>query len=132
MLGEFFGWLVVVSETLALDGMVFRPSHYHLAAVSRRHMRFIDPKAEAFMRALETVLSGMPLDQASRAVEEGLVLRTETGAAVRWEAWPMVLPATERLRALTAGPAYETAVRDASRGLDLCLATTATESTVDS
>jgi len=129
MLGEFFGWLVVVSETLALDGMLFRPSHYHLAAVSRRHMRFIDPKAEALMRALEAALSGVPLDLASRAVEEGRVLRAASGEAVRWEAWPMVLPATERLRALTEGAAYESAVREASGALDLRLTT---KQTVDS
>jgi acetoin utilization deacetylase AcuC-like enzyme len=129
MLGEFFGWLVVVSETLALDGMLFRPSHYHLASVSRRHMRFIDPKAEALMRALEAALSGVPLDLASRAVEEGRVLRAASGEAVRWEAWPMVLPATERLRALTEGAAYESAVREASGALDLRLTT---KQTVDS
>ena len=121
MLGEFFGWLIVVSETLALDGMLFRPSHFHLAALSRRHARFIDPKAEALMRALQDALSGMPLDLASRAVEEGRVFNAASGSPVRWEAWPMALSATERLRALTEGDAYEAAVREASRNLDLRL-----------
>ena len=121
MLGEFFGWLVVLSETLALDGMLFRPSHYHLAAMSRKHVRFVDPTAEALMRSLESLLSGVPLDQASHAVEEGRIVYAATGEAVRWEAWPMVLPATQRLRARTEGEAYEIAVREAQRGLDLRL-----------
>jgi len=121
MLGEFFGWLVVVSETLALDGLLFRPSHYHLAAVSRRHMRFLDPRAEALMRALDAVLAGIPLDEASRAVEEGRVVHSATGEPVRWEAPVTVLPATERLRVRTEGAAYESAVLDASRGLELRL-----------
>ncbi len=121
MLGELFGWLVVVSETLALDGLLFRPSHYHLAAVSRRHMRFLDPAAEAVMRALEGALAGLPLDEASRAVEEGRVVRAATGEPVRWTAPATVLPASERLRALTGGAAYEAAVRAAGRDLDLRL-----------
>jgi len=125
MLGEFFGWLVVVSETLSLDGMLFRPSHFHLAALSRRHMRFLDPAAEALMRALERVLAGMPLDQASRAVEDGRVVRADTGQSVAWEAWPMVMAATERLRARTEGEAYEAAVREAARALRLRLASEA-------
>ncbi|MBZ5587142.1 MAG: histone deacetylase [Acidobacteriia bacterium] len=121
MLGEFFGWLVVLSETLALDGMLFRPSHYHLAAVSRRHMRFLDPAAEALMRSLEDVLSGMPLDQASRAVEEGHIVNAASGETVRWAASPMVLPATQRLRARTEGEDVEAAIREARRRLDLRL-----------
>ncbi len=126
MLGEFFGWLVVLSETLSLDGMIFRPSHYHLAVVARNHVRFVDPAAEALLRSLETLLSGVPLEEASRAVAEGRILNRATGEAVRWEAWPMVLPASRRLRDRTEGDEYELAVTEACRRLDLSVTTKAT------
>ena len=121
MLGEFFGWLVVLSETLALDGMIFRPSHYHLAAVARSYVRFVEPRAEALLRALGKLLAGVPLEAASRAVDEGRVVDRTTGEAVRWEAWPMVLPASRRLRERTEGEAYDAAVNEAHRALDLHL-----------
>ena len=61
------------------------------------------------MRALERVLAETPLEDASRAVEEGQCVDVATGEPVRWEGWPMVLPATARLRARTEGEAYEEA-----------------------
>jgi hypothetical protein len=126
MLGEFFGWLVVLSETLALDGMIFRPSHYHLAAVARSYVRFVDPAAAGLLRALEELLSGVPLEDASRAVEEGRVVDRTTGQAVRWEAWPMVLAASQRLKERTEGEAYEAAAAEAFRRLHLRLTTKST------
>ena len=119
MLREIFGWLVVVSETLALDGIVFRPSHYHVAALSHRYTRFLDPAAEALMRALERVLAEVPLEPASRAVEEGRVVRATTGEPVRWEGWMLALAATDRLRARTEGETYEAAVSAAAADLRL-------------
>ncbi|MDD5564468.1 MAG: histone deacetylase [Thermoanaerobaculaceae bacterium] len=119
MLREIFGWLVVVSETLALDGIVFRPSHYHVAALSHRYTRFLDPAAEALMRALERVLAEVPLEPASRAVEEGRVVRATTGEPVRWEGWMLALAATDRLRVRTEGETYEAAVSAAATDLRL-------------
>jgi hypothetical protein len=67
------------------------------------------------------VLQGMPLEAASRAVDEGMVLNAATGEPVRWEGWPMVLPTTERLRERTGGAAYEAAVTAARAQLGLVL-----------
>ena len=119
MLREIFGWLVVVSETLALDGIVFRPSHYHVAALSHRYTRFLDPRAEGLMRALERALAGVALEPASRAVAEGRVVDAATGEPVRWEGWTLALAATDRLRALVEGEAYEAAVAAATPALRL-------------
>ncbi|HQT94156.1 MAG: hypothetical protein B7Z61_02970 [Acidobacteria bacterium 37-71-11] len=121
MLREVFGLLVVVSETLALDGIVFRPSHYHVAALSHRYTRFLDPAAEALMRALDRVLAETPLELASRAVEEGHMVRVATGEPVRWEGWTLALAATDRLRAHIEGDTYEEAVRAAAPDLSLVL-----------
>jgi len=114
MLQEFFGWLVVITETLSLDGIVFHPNHYHVAMLSRRLTRFLDPAAEALFRALGDVLRGMPLEAASRAVDDGRVIDSGTGQPVRWQGWPVVLATTARLREHTEGPEYEAAV-DAAR-----------------
>ena len=110
MLREIFGWLVVVSETLSLDGVVFRPSHYHVAAISRGYTRFLDPRAEALMRGFEAVVAGLSLEAASRAVEDGRVVSSASGQPVRWEGWTLLLPTSDRLRAGTEGEAYEAAV----------------------
>jgi acetoin utilization deacetylase AcuC-like enzyme len=121
MLPEFFGWLVVLAETLSLDGVLFHPNHYHVAALSRRHARFLAPETEALFRELQSLLAGMPLGEASRAVDEGRVLDAESGQPLRWEGWSMVLPTTVRLRERTEGAAYEAAVDAARAGLRLAL-----------
>jgi hypothetical protein len=122
MLREFFGWLVVLSETLSLDGVLFHPNHYHVAALSRRHARFLDPRAEALFRALQSLLEGMQLEEASRHVDEGRVLDATNGKPVKWEGWSMVLPTTARLRERTEGEAYERAVLAARAEIELTLA----------
>jgi hypothetical protein len=121
MLPEFFGWLVVLSESLSLDGVLFHPNHYHVAALTRRHARFLQPGAEALLRALQSLLGGMRLDEASRAVEGGGVMDASTGKALTWEGWPMVLPTSARLRERTEGQAYEEAVLAAGASLQLAL-----------
>ena len=121
MLQEFFGWLVVIAEALSLDGVLFYPNHYHVAALSRRLTRFLDPKIEGLFRALASLLRGLPLDAASRAVDEGRVMDASAGEPVRWQGSPMVLPTTERLRERTEGAPYEAAVAAACARLDLVL-----------
>ena len=119
MLREFFGWLVVLAETLSLDGLLFRPNHYHIAGVSRRYGRFLDPSAEALVREIEELFKGKSLGEASRAVDGGRVVNAKTGEPVRWQGWPMVLPVTARLRERTEGEPYEHAVRNARAGVEL-------------
>jgi len=109
----------VLSETLSLDGVLFHPNHYHVAAVSHRHARFLEPHAEALFRALQLLLSGWPLQDASRAVDEGRVFDARSGKPVRWEGWGMVLPTTVRLRERTEGAAYEEAVDAAHAEIQL-------------
>ena len=121
MLGEFFGWLVVLSETLSLDGILFHPNHYHVAALARRYARFLEPEAEALMRAIQELLVGVPLNEASRAVEDGRVLDARTREPLRWRGRPMVLPAIGRVRQLTEGETYERAVLAARAEIELTL-----------
>ncbi len=122
MLGEFFGWLVVLSETLALDGILFHPNHYHVAALARRYAHFLEPEAEALMRAIQELLVGVPLNEASRAVEDGRVLDARTRESLHWQGRPMVLLAIGRLRQLTEGEAHERRVLAARAEIQLTLA----------
>jgi acetoin utilization deacetylase AcuC-like enzyme len=110
MLRDVFGWLVVLCESLSLDGISVRPSHVHIAMQSRKHMRFLEPADEAFYRVLAKALEGLPLAEKSRAVEEGRVRWSATGEEVQWRGLPMVLPVSPRLREMVEGDAYETAV----------------------
>lgn len=107
MLKDVFGWLVVLCERLGLDGVYYTPSSYHVAAQSRRLVRFLDPAHEARFRALEAAVRGLPLAEASRSLSEGRVVDTASGEPVRWEGWPMVMPVSERLRARVEGGGSE-------------------------
>jgi acetoin utilization deacetylase AcuC-like enzyme len=113
LLPEFFAWLVVVCEMLSLDGVAFRASHYHIAALARRHARFLEPRHEVLFRRLEQVCTGLSLAEASRAVGAGRAVIEPDGEVLLWDGWPMVLPASERLREIVEGDAYVNAVEKA-------------------
>jgi acetoin utilization deacetylase AcuC-like enzyme len=121
LLGEFFGWLVVLCETLSLDGIYLRPNHYHVAVVSRRFARFIEPEAEALVRAIEAATQALPLHEAAQALEASRIVYADSGEPVHWEAWPMVVPAGAKLAERTSGETYERAVADAESRITLRL-----------
>ncbi len=121
MLKELFGWLVVVCERLGLDGIYYAPSSFHVAAQSRKLVRFVDPGHEARFRVLERVLEGLPLAEASRAVSEGRVVEAATGDPLKWEGWPMVLPVSDRLKSKLLGDGSEREVAQAPPSPDLRL-----------
>ncbi len=109
LLKEIFGFLVMLCEMLELDGIHFVPSSYHVAAQSRRVVRFLRPRDEALFRALERALDGLHLAAASRAVDEGRVRRAD-GSVFQWQGLPMVLPVSARLEERVSGPDYDAAV----------------------
>jgi len=121
LLRDLMSWLVVVCETHRLDGIYFVSAHYHVAMQSRRLVRPIDPADEARLRRLAEVLGELPLPEATRAVERGLVVDAD-GQPVAWRPIAAVLPVSERLRALVSGPAYEEAVARESASLSSRLA----------
>lgn len=121
MLKEVLGWLMVVAEMLNLDGICHSPSSYHVAAQSRRMVRFVHPEHEARFRAYQEALEGVPLAEASRAVDEGRVVDAGTGAPVRWEGVPVVIPVSKRLEEMVFGDAYEAEVAATLETLDFRL-----------
>ena len=122
MLREFFGLLVILCEALELDGLIFNPATYHVAALSAPMISFLKPEGEATLRALQDALRGLGLDEASQAVSELRVVDADSGAPVPWQPCPMVLPVSERLRELVSGDDYEAAVRAARASLRYRLA----------
>ena len=113
LLHEFSAWLVVMCEILKLDGIVFHPSHYHVAAVSRRIARFLLPEHEARFRVLQDLVSPLPLAEATLAVHSSRVLDVDTGTPLEWHAHSMVVPVSERFRAMVLGSPFEEAVANA-------------------
>lgn len=107
LLKEVFGWLVVLCEMLKLDGIYFSPSSYHVAAQSRRLVRFLRPEHEARFRAYQAALDGVSLASASRLVADGAVHHAESDEVVQWEGFPMVLPVSERLEQTVFSEEYE-------------------------
>jgi hypothetical protein len=77
---------------------------------SRRLVRPLHPGDEARLRATAAALEGVPLAEATAAVEEGRIVEGEAGRAVEWRPVATVLPVSERLLALVGGPEYEAAV----------------------
>ncbi len=122
MLKEVFGWLVMVAEVLELDGIGYVPSNYHVAAQSRRLVAFIEPKHEAWMRALEELFKDIPLAEASRIVAEGGVIIEATGEPLIWKGYGMVLPVSDRLKARVSGEAYDREVAEVLERAKLRLA----------
>jgi len=112
MLKDVLGFLVTLGEILKIDGIHYVPSTFHVAAQSRRFVRFLHPEDEARFRALEELLGDFPLAVASKMVVEGKVL-DEHGKPISWEGAPMVLPASEALQARVSGPEYDEKVREA-------------------
>lgn len=106
LLKDTLGWLVVVCESLGLDGVHFVAAHYHIAMQGRRLVRFLLPEDEARASALQAALAGLSLAEAARALEEGRVLGDADGLPVAWQPAPMVLPVSERLQRLVSGDAY--------------------------
>lgn len=109
MLREIVGWLVVLAESLQLDGVAFTPAHYYMAALGRRHLQFARPEEAAIFDALRDAVAGLDFAAATRAIEESKVIDERTGTPVTWHAPLMVLPLTEKLRARTGGAEWEKA-----------------------
>jgi hypothetical protein len=104
VLADLIAWLVTLCGELGLEGMGFRSSHFHIAALARRHLAFLrEGDEERFHRILRET-EGLPLGEVAAAVEAGRVVDPNTGEPLRWVDVPMVVPVGDRLRHRLAGP----------------------------
>jgi hypothetical protein len=97
------------------------PAYYHTACQGRKYLRFLNPEDEAFMRALEAALAGIPLPEATHAVEQKRIVNRRTGTFVAWRSMPMAFPVTDRLKERISSPVFERQVAEAAAELELGL-----------
>jgi len=113
--------LVVVCERRDLDGLVFTPTHYHLARLAGPLGFFADPVLQARMLALQHAARNLRLGEAGRAVENGLIMDKKTGEPAGWVPSPMIIPVAQSLRDYFVSRDYESAVAAARRDFDFRL-----------
>ncbi len=118
LVADIISLLILLSDQLQLDGIVFVPSHYHLALKGRRFLKFVDAENEGWFRALQAALRGRPLAEATRVVEARAVVDARTGEAVEWRPMQMVIPISERLHDLVEEPSYEATAEAVARELE--------------
>ena len=99
LLYEVFGWLVLLCEHHRLDGVYFTAAHFHIAAQARRLARCPTPDTLARFDAFESALSALSLSSAARAILEDRLVNDTTGEPVSWMPLPIVVSASDRLRA---------------------------------
>ena len=121
LLREIVALLVVVCERLGLDGIVFVPAHYYMAALGRRHLRFVHTADAAVFEAMKDAVSGLDLAAATHAIEDGQLVDASTGAAVRWHTPSMILPLSERMKRRFDAVATEAAFVEARAALSYAL-----------
>ncbi len=97
MLNDVVAMLQVACERLHLDGLVFVPSEFHVAAYGHGYLTFLEADARASFAALLRLFRETPLPEATRAVAEGRVVDAETGEVFHWRPSPMVLPVSDKL-----------------------------------
>jgi len=103
LLAEIVALMVVMCERIGLDGIMFVPAHYYMAALGRRHLMFMNTEDARFYAAISRAVSGLALAEATSAIENGSVVNSVDGAVVKWHTPLMVLPINEELRdSLTA------------------------------
>lgn len=122
LLGEVASLLILICDRLRLDGLIFVPSHFHLAVKGKKYLRFVDPVDEAWFRAVYEAVEDLSLAEASTAIAEGRVVDLAPGKVTHWHPMSMVLPISDRLHDLVEGEAYESAVTRAAEGLSFELA----------
>jgi hypothetical protein len=121
LLNDVMALLILVCDELRLDGILFVPSHYHLAATGKKYLRSLQPEDEAWFRALEEATGGLPLGKASQAIDDGRLTDTATGQTAKWRPTTMVLPISDRLHDLVEGEEFEERVEAAGKNLQLTL-----------
>ncbi len=98
MLREVIALLVLACERVGLDGLVFVPAHFHIAAQSNRYVRFLSPAAAERFQAMREALAGLPLMEATHAVEQGCLVDVASGETVAWQPEPMVYPVSAAMQ----------------------------------
>ena len=107
--------LIVLCERLELDGLVFTPSHFHLASLARPLARHRDPELEGRFQAIQRTVAGLPLREAAEAVENGRVSEVRPEKPLRWKPHQLIIPVSGKCKAFFDSPDYR---KEVARALD--------------
>jgi acetoin utilization deacetylase AcuC-like enzyme len=110
LLREIVALLLVVCEQLGLDGIMFVPAYYYMAALGRRHLRFVKVDDAAVFQSMREAVAELDLAAATKAIEDGRVVDKTTGQPVAWHTPPMILPVSQRLHRRFDGADFEAAL----------------------
>ena len=124
MLREVIGWLQVICNELHLDGILFVPAHFYMAALGRRYLHFLKPEDAAVFDAFQDAVTGLDLAEATWAIDTGRVVCESGCEPVDWHRPLMVLFAKPRLQDQFNGVRYEEARRRARDSLRYSLSST--------
>ncbi len=113
--------LIVACERMDLDGLVFTPTHFHLARMVQPLASFVDPIHQARLASLLHTVRNLRLIEAARAVEKGEILDGITGETALWIPAPMVIPVAPYLKDYYGSAEYEAAVAVARDDFDFRL-----------
>ncbi|HET7825452.1 MAG TPA: histone deacetylase [Anaeromyxobacter sp.] len=75
--------LARIAVRLGLAGVAFRPAHYHVAYAARHEFSFVAAPRQGRFEALVRALAGLPLLEATVAIDEGRIRMD--GAPYAWE-----------------------------------------------
>ncbi len=113
LLRETTAVFIVLAERLDLDGLIFTPSHYHLAAMARPLGWCPDPEGEGRHRAVASLLEGMRPREATQVLESGGVWDDASGEVFRWRPNQVIIPVSRRMKEYFASAQFEEQVRAA-------------------
>jgi acetoin utilization deacetylase AcuC-like enzyme len=98
--------LIVAAERMGLDGLVFTPTHFHLASIAWPQGFFADPVMQARFIAMNEAVADLRMGEAARVLERGQVFDREKKEPAQWAPAPMVIPVGDRLKVHFAGEDY--------------------------
>jgi acetoin utilization deacetylase AcuC-like enzyme len=87
-LADVVAWLVTLCREMELDGILFRTAHWHLAALARRHLRFLSREDAERFDAVARSVHGRSLAAAAAQLERD----RSTGNAAAWNDMTLVIP----------------------------------------
>ena len=110
LLRDVVAVLVVLCERLELDGLMFTPSHFHLASLARPLAHDRDPEGEGKFQAIQQAVADLSLREAAVAVESGRVTDTRTDQPLLWEPTQLIMPVSDPCRGFFESPDYRNEV----------------------
>ncbi len=119
LLRDATAMLIVLCERLELDGLLFTPSHFHLANLARPLAQARVPQEEGRFQAVQHAVRNLRSREAAEAIEAGCLRDTISGQPFPWEPVPLIAPVSRRAHAHFLSQDYRSAVARARAECEL-------------